>query len=384
MTERLYDKNSHIKEFEATVLEAIEQHDGKYGVALDRTAFFPGGGGQEHDDGEINGNIVLDMYEENGVIYHIIDKKLNPGDVVQGKIDFEKRFINMQGHSGEHVVTGLIHNLYGYDNVGFHMGSECITLDVNGDMTDEMIKEIELLSNKVIYENVDITVLYPTDEELASLEYRSKLELTENVRIVTISGYDKCACCAPHVMKTGEIGIIKIIGTEKLKDKTRISMLSGYNALYDYEKKFENTRGISVLLSVKPNESYGAVEKLYKELNDRSFEVTGLKREIFKLKYSDLKKDGNIVVFEDDADMGELIYISNILSENNFGYVSVLSSKKDGNGFNYVIKHKTENLREKVKEINKLLNGRGGGSVDMVQGFFNSDKKVVEKVLTNL
>ncbi len=384
MTERLYDKNSHIKEFEALVTDVIQTPEKKYGILLDKTAFFPGGGGQECDEGEINGIRVEGFIEENGNIYHILDKSLEKGQTVRGKINFEKRFLNMQAHSGEHIVTSLIHNLYGYDNVGFHMGSEFITLDVNGDMSEEMMREIELLSNKVIYENVPVTVYYPSDSELKTIEYRSKLELTENVRIVEIEGYDKCACCAPHVKRTGEVGIIKLISSEKLKGKTRISMLSGYNALYDYEKKFENTRGISVLLSIKPNESLEGVKKLYDELNSKNFELVGLKRELLKLKYSDFKKEGNIVAFEENADMQELIYAVNLISENNSGYVCVLSAKKDGNGFNYVIKNKEANLREKIKEINSLLNGRGGGNAEMVQGFFDTDKENIKKVLTNL
>ncbi len=387
MTQRLYDYDSHIKEFEATVIDFEEMGEQKFAIALSKTAFFQGGGGQECDEGEINGIKVEGFYEKDGNIYHILNKKIDLGEKVTGKINFEKRFVNMQAHSAEHIVTGLIHNLYGFDNVGFHMGSECITLDVNGDMSDEMLREVELLSNKVIYENVNISVSYPDDEELKSLKYRSKLELTQNVRIVTIEGYDKCACCAPHVKKTGEIGIIKLLGAEKLKDKTRISMLSGYDAYYDYVKKFENTHGISVLLSVKPNESFDAVKKLYKELSDKNFELVGLKREILKLKYSDYKKgekNGNIVIFEESLDTSELIYTANLLSENNSGYICVLSGRNDGGGFNYVIKNKSVNLRDKIKEINTSLNGRGGGSVEMVQGFFDADKENIEKVLTNL
>lgn len=383
MTKRLYDYDSHIKEFEAEVIDLRKEGE-NFLIALNETAFFPGGGGQECDEGEINTIKVEGFFEENGTIYHILNKEIKIGEKVKGKINFEKRFMNMQAHSAEHVVTGLIHNLYGFDNVGFHMGSESVTLDVNGDMTEEMLRKVELLSNKVIYENVNITVSYPDDDEIKSLKYRSKLELTENVRIVTIEGYDKCACCAPHVKKTGEIGIIKLLGMEKLKGKTRISMLSGYDAYYDYVKKFENTKGISNLLSVKPNESFEAVKKLYKELNDKNFELVGIKREILKLKYSNLKQDGNVVIFEEKLDTAELIFTANLLSENNFGYVCVLSEKKDGNGFNYVIKNKEVNLRDKIKEINASLNGRGGGSVEMVQGFFDADKENIEKVMTNL
>ena len=382
MTERIYDNNSNIYEFEAVVTN-VEEINGLYGICLDKTCFFPGGGGQERDFGIIDNTEVTDIYEKDGFIFHVISENKNIGQLIKGKIDFEKRFKNMQNHSGEHLVTGIIHNLYGFDNIGFHMGSECITLDINGDLTDAQLLNVEYLANKAIYENKNITVSYPSFEELKNLEYRSKLDLKENVRIVTIEDYDNCACCAPHVTKTGEIGIIKIIGKEKLKDKLRVRMLRGYDAYSDYVKKFENAQKISVLLSVKPNETFEAVDKLYKELNEKNYEITGIKRELYALKYSSLKEDGNIIVFEDDTQINELIYIANILSENNNGYICVLSEIKSG-GFNYVIKNKNVNLRDKIKEINSLLNGRGGGKEEMVQGFFNSDKKDVEKVLTNL
>ena len=160
MTERLYDIDSHIKEFEATVVDCVCLED-KYAIVLDKTAFFPGGGGQEHDDGEINGEKILDVYEKDGVIYHIISTEMKKNQRITGKLDYDKRFKNMQNHSGEHLVTGLIHNLYGFDNVGFHMGSDCITLDINGELTNEQLKEIEILSNKVIYENVNFFISYP-------------------------------------------------------------------------------------------------------------------------------------------------------------------------------------------------------------------------------
>ena len=195
-----------------------------------------------------------------------------------------------------------------------------------------------------------------------------------------------CTFSALMVFSISRFGEIQteLLGMEKLKGKTRISMLSGYDAYYDYVKKFENTKGISNLLSVKPNESFEAVKKLYKELNDKNFELVGLKREILKLKYSDLKNDGNTIIFEEKLDTAELIYTANLLSENNFGYVCVLSEKKDGNGFNYVIKNKEVNMRDKIKEINTSLNGRGGGSAEMVQGFFDTDRENIEKVLTEL
>ena len=203
-TEKLYDKDSHRKEFEAMVLSCEEKctADGKktgYRVVLDRTAFFPEGGGQFGDVGWLDDTEVFDTHEKNGVIYHETKEPLESGQTVKGKLNFEVRFDRMQQHSGEHILSGLVHSLYGYDNVGFHLGAEITTLDFNGELTEEQVRDLELRANRAVFENVPVQVLYPTKEQLKSVNYRSKIEIEGQVRIVSIPGYDICACCAPHV-----------------------------------------------------------------------------------------------------------------------------------------------------------------------------------------
>ena len=264
MTDRLYYNDSHRKEFEAEVLDCRPVKD-KYEVVLDRTAFFPEGGGQYADTGYLDDVEVLDVKEREDVIFHTTAAPLEIGRMVAGRIDWEQRFDRMQQHTGEHMVSGLIHRRFGYDNVGFHLGSDYCTMDFNGPIPREALKEIEQEANRAVFQNLDIQISYPSKKELKELEYRSKIEIDGQVRIVTVPGYDVCACCAPHVKRTGEIGLIKLVGMAKYKGGERISMLCGRRALLDYEIKDENAKRISALLCAKEYEVADAVERMKEE-----------------------------------------------------------------------------------------------------------------------
>ena len=210
-TVKLFYQDSHLKEFEAQVVSSRECGD-CFETELDRTAFFPEGGGQYADTGTIGGVRVLDVQEKDGRVLHITDAPLIPGEKVTGRIDWAERFMKMQQHTGEHIVSGLVHARFGYNNVGFHLGREDCTMDFDGEITPEELREIEKKANRAVWENLEVQVLYPSEEELAEIDYRSKIEIEGKVRIVVIPGYDVCACCAPHVKRTGEIGLIKLTG----------------------------------------------------------------------------------------------------------------------------------------------------------------------------
>ena len=278
MTEKLYDKDSHLKEFEGTVL-SCEKIGEKYAIVLNQTAFFPEGGGQQSDRGYAGDAYIADVQIKNGVILHFADKPLNIGQAYKCKIDFDFRFRNMQNHSGEHIISGIVHKLYGFNNVGFHLGTE-MTVDFDGELTRRQLDEVEDLANKAVYENLPVKAYYPTDEELKSLDYRSKLDLKENVRIVEIKGVDVCACCAPHVKATGEIGIIKILDFEKYKGGVRLLVKCGRDALSDYREKYRNILEISNLLSAKQPDASAAVVKLNNQLSAEKEETAALKKRL--------------------------------------------------------------------------------------------------------
>lgn len=378
-TIKLYDKDSHMYEFTGKVLSCEKSKNG-YAVILDQTAFFPEGGGQSADEGTLDGIKVIDVQiNKENVITHTLESEIAVGKEVSGIVDKEIRFRRMQNHSGEHIVSGIIHKLYGFNNVGFHMGKEFVTLDLDGVLTREDLDKVEALANRAVCENVAVRAEYPPAEILKDLDYRSKLDLTEDVRIVTIEGYDVCACCAPHVNRTGEIGVIKLLDFMKYKGGTRINMLSGYDALEDYDRRYKNTLEISVMLTAKQSEIVSAVKRLSDELIAEKQNENELKKKLIGIKLQSLEKtEGNLILFEDDMDMLSLRNMVNEAVKFTDKICGALSGN-DEKGYNYVLASKNVPLRNLSKEINNALSGRGGGSDEMIQGSFKAKKDEIIK-----
>ncbi len=378
-TVKLYDTDSHMFEFESEVVSS-EKTDRGCKVVLAETAFFPEGGGQSADEGTLNGIKVTDVQiDKSGIITHTLESELTVGKTVKGVLDKEIRFRRMQNHSGEHIVSGLIHKLYGYNNVGFHMGKEFVTLDLDGVLTRDDLDRIESLANRAVCENLNVRAEYPPAEVLKDLDYRSKLDLTENVRIVTIEGCDVCACCAPHVNKTGEIGVIKLLDFIKYKGGIRINMLSGYDALEDYNKRYKSIARISVLLNAKQSEVADAVSRLSDEIAAGKQTMGELRRKIISLKKDTLSPtDGNLIIFDDSMDMLNLRIMVNEALPLCGGICGALSGN-DENGYNYIFASKTVPMRAKSKEINSALSGRGGGSDEMIQGSLKAKMDEIRK-----
>ncbi|MDY4835763.1 MAG: alanyl-tRNA editing protein [Frisingicoccus sp.] len=375
--ERLYEADPYIREFDARVV-ACEQVKDHYRILLDRTAFFPEGGGQPGDRGMIGEALIKDTHEKDGMIWHYSDRGLNPGNEVHGKIDWDFRFSNMQNHAGEHIVSGLIHGKYGYDNVGFHMGSEAVTLDINGELTKEQVKEIEKEANAVIEANIPIQVFIPEKRVLEQMEYRSKKELEGDVRIVEISGYDRCACCGTHPLRTGEIRLIKILFVQNYKGGVRIAMLSGNRALEDYMDKHESVVDISHLLSAKTGEITGAVERLLKEMADLKYTMVQMKRELMERKAKTLEISGNVVCVEENEFKGnELREYANMLSER-VEKVLVVSGGTDSQR-RYVLIDKRGGAKTLGQEIQTLFGGKGGGSPQMIQGTMSGNFEEIKR-----
>lgn len=378
MSEKLYYIDSHMKTFTARVTSC--EHDGKrWCVTLDRTAFFPEGGGQAADTGLIGDVRVFDVHEKGGKILHYTESEIAAGEY-ECSIDWEQRFRRMQNHSGEHVVSGIVNKRFGYDNVGFHMGEDYVTLDFNGELTAEDIASVELAANRAVWENVRITTEFPDAQTLKTLEYRSKLELTEDVRIVTIEGYDKCACCAPHVKQTGEIGVIKLVDFMKHRGGVRITMLCGSDAFRDYAEKQNSAAGISALLSAKRSDIYPAVKKIYDELQHEKYQSAELKKSILLADAEKLEPtEGNFCFFYTPAfDINTLRVLVNEAMKR-CGGIAAAFSGSDEAGYNYVMGSANTDLRAMSKEINAAISGRGGGSPEMIQGSAKATKAEIEK-----
>jgi len=379
--EKLYYESPYIKEFEGTVVSCAEGKKG-WEIVLDQTAFFPEGGGQPADTGRLGGVKVLDVHEKNGTVIHYTDGPLSVGEKVSGILDWDRRFMHMQEHSGEHIVSGLIHRRFGYDNVGFHMGAEEVTIDFNGLIEWPELLEIEAEANRLIWENKEVYAGFPSREELKSLDYRSKKEIEGDIRIVEIPGGDICACCGTHVSHTGEIGLVKFLSMIHYKGGVRISLLCGRRAMADYEKKREQVQKISNLLSAKAGEIADAVEKMKQENGKLQEKLGACYGKLIEAVVEGLKEsDGDIYLMEPDFGAQQLRQLVNrVLEEKKGRNVLALARNAEG-GFLYVLGGQCGDMRLLSKELNQLLNGRGGGSIQMAQGTFYAKEEQLCAIL---
>ena len=376
MTEKLYYKDACLREFDAQVLSCTAEKK-RFAVRLDRTAFFPEGGGQYADRGTLGAAHVLDVQEADGEITHFTDQPLNVGETVRGVLDFDTRFVRMQNHSGEHIVSGFAARLFGCTNVGFHLGDGDVTVDYDKVLTREDLDRIETLANEAVTANLTIRTEFPAEDQLKTLQYRSKLELTENVRIVTIGDVDCCACCAPHVARTGEIGSIRILDFEHYKGGIRLHMLCGKWALASAREAYTNIRRISNLLCVPQTETADAVEHLARTLKNKDYERNELCKALAESALQTASRNAeNICFFAHPAcDTDALRHAVNCGMAECMGLCAGFVPTE--NGFRYCIGSENIDLRKAAKDINAAICGRGGGQPTMIQGTAAADRETI-------
>lgn len=372
MTDKLFYKDGYMQEFTATIISCEESKKG-YELMMDKTAFFPEGGGQYGDQGYLDSVRVVDTKEKGGLVYHYTMEPLEVGKQVTGRLDWELRFDRMQQHSGEHIISGLVHKRYGYNNVGFHLADEYCTMDFDGPISMEALKEIEEEANKVVFANLPIHILYPSKEELKDLEYRSKIEIEGQVRIVEIPDVDICACCAPHTATTGEIGLIKLVRMDNYKGGERIYMLSGMRALKDYQTKEESVKAISATLCAKEDQVAFAVEKLKEEQASLKNELVSLKQSLLSFRAAEISvEDPVTLIFDADLSGNEPREFMNLLLEKGAAICGIFAGD-DKKGYRYVIGSRKEDVRSYGDKL-KSLGGRGGGKAEMIQGSIQANE----------
>lgn len=376
-TSRLYYEDVYKKEFTAKVLECREGKNG-YRIILDASAFYPEGGGQPCDTGYLDDVKVVEVHEKDGELLHYTEKALEVGKIVHGVIDWERRFDLMQQHSGEHMVSGLIHEAYGYDNVGFHMGSDVITIDFNGMLDIVQMQEIEVLVNKKIWENSRVEITYPSAEELKELPYRSKKELTGKVRIVRFPGADLCACCGTHVAYTGEIGMVKLLSVVKFRDGVRMEMICGKRVLQYLNMVDKQNHEISVKLSAKTAETAKAVERLWEENFQMKGRMLRLEEEMFVREAEKWQNAGNVLLFQEGLESDSVRKLADTVMQCCGGRCAVFSKNTDGS-YKYAIGEKEGDLRAFTKEMNDALKGRGGGKPFFVQGALQAKEEEIRE-----
>ena len=377
ITKELFYTDAYISEFSAKVI-SCEKADKGYKIILDQTAFFYEGGGQPSDKGTLNGECVLDVQKENGEIVHYTKIPFEIGENVSGKIDFERRFSFMQNHTGEHVVSGVLNKKYGFDNVGFHLNEEFVNLDFNGILNREQIEEIEYLSNKAVWENHEVLTYFPDDSELENMPYRSKKELEGDVRIVEIKGVDMCACCAPHVKSTGEIGIIKLLEFEKLRGGTRLFMKCGNLALSDIQSSYKNLWEIANMLSAKRENSFEIFKIFNNKLEEEKQNNSALKRRLITLT-ADSVKPNETVLFVEDFDTKDIQFAADLLHKKSGKMQTVISTQNKSVLF--AACGEENELKAYLEVLKQSLNVRGGGRGGMISGSINDDIAKIKEIL---
>ncbi len=376
MTEKLYENNSYLKEFEAIVTACIAL-DNCYGIELEKTAFFPEGGGQYSDTGYINDLYISDVQIIDNRILHYSKMPIEVNTKVNCKINWDRRFRNMQNHTGEHILSGVINKLYGLNNIGFHLGENDVTVDYDGTLTIAELEEAERIANEAVFKNIPVICEIPEKELLPSIPYRSKLDITENVRIVTIPGYDICACCAPHVNYTGEIGIIKIIENYRQNKHTRLRMICGSDAINYFNMLINNANGVCRLLSAQHHNFYDNTKILIDNYNESKHKlaVSNKKMALYKANQFAYTED-NILIFEEDIDTDTMRLIVNSILSKTSKIATVLSGN-DTNGYNFISASTNVDLKEVASKLRTGLNGKCGGSSSMIQGHLNTTSTII-------
>ena len=374
MTEKLYYDDSFLAAFTARVLSCEKGKDG-WEVVLDRTAFYPEGGGQPGDQGVLGGAAVTDTRQRGEDVVHLCAGPLAVGETVEGALDFARRFDLMQQHSGEHIVSGILCARYHCDNVGFHIGKDLVTIDFNAALTAEDVAEVEALANRYIWEDHPVEAGWPDAETLASLPYRSKKALTGPVRIVSWPGADRCACCGTHVRRSGQVGMVKLLSCQKFRDGVRIEMAAGGRAAAWCSAILEQNARISRLLSAKPMDTAAAVERLQREAEALHARVAALEEGDFQRKAERYAGAGDVLLMEGDMSADSVRRLCDAVQATCGGRCAVFAG--GGGQYKYAIGQPGGDLRAMVRELNAALSGRGGGKPAFVQGSVQAEEGAI-------
>ncbi len=375
MTRKLFYEDCNQISFQATVTDC-RQVKGGYAVTLDATAFYPEGGGQPCDLGVLGGAKVLDVQEQGEKIVHLCDSPLEIGSQVSGCIDWQRRFDLMQQHTGEHILSGVVHAKYGAHNVGFHMGAEVITIDFDVMIPAEDLQELEDRANRAIFEDLPVKCEYPSPEELEKMSYRSKKALDYPVRIVSTTGYDCCACCGVHTKTTGQVGLIKILSCVKFHEGVRMEMVCGGRALALFQKVWEQNKQVSAAFSAKPLETGAAAARMNEALAAEKFRATGLQKKLLEHTAQRYAGKGNTAHFAEDLEPAQVRELADKIAACCGGVAAVFC----GNSFCLVSRQ--GDVKELGQKLTQAFCGRGGGRDGVFQGSLSATQEEIQAFLT--
>ena len=374
-TRKLYYEDCHLRKFSAKVVDCTKTAGG-WLVTLDATAFYPEGGGEAPDLGILGGANVLDVQEQDGEILHLCDAPMTVGATVEGEIDWARRFDLMQQHTGEHIISGLLHEKFGYMNTGFHVGTDVMEVDFDGPVSWADLMEIERKANEAVWENISLECWIPSPDELPNVFYRTKRELPWPVRIVRVPGYDSCACCGVHVKTTGEVGLIKILSCTALRGGVRLRLVCGGRAYRHMAAIFEENRKVSQMFSAPMLSTGEAAQRMNEALAAEKSRAIGLQNRISEMVAQSYVNCGNVLHFEPGLDGNGLRQLADKIASVCGGRVAVFSGE-EGN-YAYCLAQRDGDLRELNKELTLALNGRGGGKPQFQQGTVHATRAQIE------
>lgn len=385
---KLYETQSYLKENQTIVTGCFREKKDVF-VTLEESIFFPEEGGQYADTGWIvygeNRVRLTDGQIRNGEVFYKVESEIPEGAEVLCILDWEPRYMRMQQHTGEHILTGTIHRHFGFNNVGFHLSDDApVTLDLDGVLTVEQAMEMETLANQIIYQNLPVEDSYPSKEELTAIDYRSKIAIEGQVRLITVPGVDICACCAPHVARTGEVGLIKIVSMQNYKGGIRLNILCGMRALLHYREQLQLMSSLANSLSTRPEQVSGIVSSQKEELLILRHQVSQMAETALLKEIDSLQNGTNACVFAaGDTSAVAVKNAFNVMAKKFGGYAGVFVGD-DENGYRYNAGSKSLDSRVLAGLMRERLAAKGGGSKEMVQGKTQAKRAMIEAFFAEL
>lgn len=380
-TVKLYEIDSCRTSCQSHVLRCTPCKRG-FQVVLDQTVFYPEGGGQPGDTGRLGGVTVQDTFYQGDEIIHLTDGPLEEGSQVEGRIQWDRRLSFMRLHTGEHLFCGVAHRLWGKENTGFHMNGREVTFDLTGEMTKEQVSQAERQVNLALMEDGPVTAFYPTQEQLETLDYRSKGEMEGPVRLVQVGDYDLCACCGLHVPRTGMVGCFKVMDAQRHRGNTRITAICGADAFEDYQDKHQKAAAIGAQLSIKPEEIADGVQRLQKELAEQKQTIAHLQKELLQQKAQTAPLKDGLAFWEEEGLSAPLVREMAMALCKRAKKALVLSP--NGQGWMFTLGSQEEDIRPLWEKLKQELQGRGGGSAACVQGTLQGEKEQIASLFERL
>ena len=369
-TQTLYHADSMQTRF-CAVVTAVRQCDDQWQVTLDKTAFYPEGGGQPADHGTLNEIAVTDVQMQQGEIWHTVESPIPQGTAVQGEVDWQRRLDLMQQHTGEHILSGLLHSMFSTENVGFHIGQEFVTMDINAPLTWQQLMQAEWTANSIIWKDVAVDCKIVPPDQLDTLQYRSKKAIEGDVRIVTIPGADCCACCGTHLPSTGMVGQIKILDAQRYKGGTRLTVVCGGRALKDYNIKRDQLAKIGAAVSMPHNRAADGVDTLQQQIAQLKMQLADARNLWFDALCASVSADQSPLIVADGLDGEAMRSLCLRLCECTPNRCAVLCPKEGG--YSYAVGQKDGKLTEFVRSMNSALSGKGGGKPFLCMGSLQAD-----------